>query len=528
MRVKLQEQVNGSYLLLPDLSIARSEHNHELSTVSTVHASLRRLDDATRSNIERQVAVGVTPKQILALQPTGPSGVSPLARDIYNLSSIARRKATHCLEPPEALLNHLRSERYSVAVRSEAVTSSTSRLTGLLFSHPDAVLLTKRYHLAITIDATYKTNRYGMPFVHFVGLTGTSSTFCSAVALVTREREEDYTWVLKEYKKMMDDLEIHVIVTDRDAALGNAIAQIFPQAQHNLCRWHINKNIVTNCKQYFSEDAFVDFQQSWNQLVGACTEEEYENTVEAFLLALDTTPNVKEYIEGLLNLKERFISAWADKHLHLGSTSSSRVEGAHRSFKSFLGTSVGDLPLVGRRVHDHLVLQHRQLFHALENDKRNVGIKVGSISLFAEVRGKVSAFAINLAYEQMILANRYRSTTLLPCTSTFTSSMGIPCAHSIETALVSGVPLTMASFQKQWWLDIDINPTSISERLVAPVRPTASSSRIYSLTGTQRIPSAFEQAEAEGRSRRPATCSRCGNAGHNSRNLQCPSRAPNV
>ncbi|KAE8230018.1 hypothetical protein CF326_g4990 [Tilletia indica] len=530
VRVRLQEQVDGSYILLRDLSLARSEHNHELSTVSTVHPSLRRLDDATRKDIERQVAVGVTPKQILALQHAGPSGVPPLARDIYNLSSTARRKANHCLEPPEALLKYLSSEQYSFVVQSEAITPSTSRMTGLIFSHPSAILLTRRYHLAITIDATYKTNKYSMPFVHFVGLTATSSTFCSAVALVTREREEDYFWVLEEYKKMMGGIEIHVVVTDRDAALGNALARVFPQAQHNLCRWHINKNIVTNCKRAFpEEDAFVEFQRAWNQVVGAASEAEYETMIEAFLAALDDLPDVREYITGLLDVKEKYISAWADKHLHLGSTSSSRVEGAHRSFKTFLGTSVGDLSLVGRRVHDHLVLQQRQVFHSIENDKRNIGVKIGSISLFAEVRGKVSAFATNLAYEQMVLANRYRTMGLLPCTTTFTSSMGIPCAHIIAQSLLAGTPLSMAAFNKQWWLDINIEPTPITQRLVAPVRPGGpSSSRTNTLTGTQRIPSAFERVEAEGRLRRPATCSRCGNAGHNSRNTHCPSRTPNV
>ncbi|CAD6929062.1 unnamed protein product [Tilletia caries] len=253
-RLKLQEQDDGSFWLWHDINSAKHTHNHALSTVATVHPSLRKLNDADCIDIVRQTSVGITPKQILALQQPGPSNLRSLPRDIYNMSAKARREASHCSEPPETLLNFLRSEQYQVAVRSERLTTTTSRMTGILFSHPTAITLTNRFPLAITIDATYKTNRYGMPLVHIIGLTSTNATFCSAVALITREREEDYVWLLREYLAMMGgDLPVHVMITDRDAALGAAIKQIFPQAQHNLCRWHINKNITTNCKPAFDD-----------------------------------------------------------------------------------------------------------------------------------------------------------------------------------------------------------------------------------------------------------------------------------
>ncbi|KAE8214536.1 hypothetical protein CF327_g2091 [Tilletia walkeri] len=526
-RVKLQEMADGSFFLYHEKDVTRHKHNHELSSSPTVHPSLRKLDSDAKMEVVRQTSVGITPKQVLTLQDRTENSVSSLPRDIYNISAQARRQATHCLEPPETLLNFLGSENYSVAVRSEPVTISTSRMTGLLFSHPNAISLTKRFHLAITIDATYKTNRYSMPFVHIIGLTATNATFCSAVALVTNEREQDYFWVLNEYKQMMGgDLPIHVLVTDRDAALGLAIPQVFPQAQHNLCRWHLNKNIATNCKSFFSGDAFEDFQKFWSQLVGTKTEPEFESMKEVLFAALSDLPVVIEYIKGLLDLKEQFVSVWADRHLHLGSTSSSRVEGAHRSFKSFLGTSVGDLPLIGRRLHDHLVLQQTQIYHFIENDKRSISVKIGSFSLFAEVRGRISAFALNLAYEQMVIANRFKVFGSAPCTTTFSSSMGISCAHVIESSLTTGAPLSLDFFSKQWMLDAATEPTPLSQRLIAPIRPAASSSssRINHITGTLRLPSAFERVEAESRPRRPNTCSRCGSNGHNARNILCPAR----
>ncbi|CAD6919251.1 unnamed protein product [Tilletia controversa] len=120
-RVKLREQNDGSYFLHHELEPTHRKHNHDLSSVMTVHPVLRKLDDATTLEIERQIAVGSTPKQTLALQHAA-GGIVSLPRDIYNIAATSRRKASHCLEPPEALLAHLRSEHYRVAVRSEPVT----------------------------------------------------------------------------------------------------------------------------------------------------------------------------------------------------------------------------------------------------------------------------------------------------------------------------------------------------------------------------------------------------------------------
>ncbi|KAE8249810.1 hypothetical protein A4X13_0g5064 [Tilletia indica] len=64
----------------------------------------------------------------------------------------------------------------------------------------------------------------------------------------------------------------------------------------------------------------------------------------------------------------------------------------------------------------------------------------------------------------------------------------------------------MDDFNKQWWLDFTVSPTSLAQRLLAPVRASTSSSgsRPNPITGTQRIPSAFEVAEASRNARSPA------------------------
>ena len=47
------------------------------------------------------------------------------------------------------------------------------------------------------------------------------------------------------------------------------IAQVFPNCKNVLCIWHINKNVLANCKVQFSSDDWDDFMEQWNLLVAS-------------------------------------------------------------------------------------------------------------------------------------------------------------------------------------------------------------------------------------------------------------------
>ena len=102
------------------------------------------------------------------------------------------------------------------------------------------------------MDCTYKTNRYRIPLLEIVGVTSTDLTFSIAFAYIDIEREDNYTWALERLRSVMDaDVLPELIVTDRDLALLNAIERVFPTAKHLLCRWHISRNVMAQCKRLF-------------------------------------------------------------------------------------------------------------------------------------------------------------------------------------------------------------------------------------------------------------------------------------
>ena len=79
----------------------------------------------------------------------------------------------------------------------------------------------------------------------------------------------------------MDDSALpNVIVTDRELTLMNAISRVFLTATYLLCRWHINKNVLTKYKKLFSTKEVWDlFITYWNLVVVSPTEEDYYNHI---------------------------------------------------------------------------------------------------------------------------------------------------------------------------------------------------------------------------------------------------------
>jgi histone-lysine N-methyltransferase SETD2 len=118
-----------------------------------------------------------------------------------------------------------------------------------------------------------------------------------------------------------------IIVTDRELALMNAIERIFPTSRHLLCRWHIGKNLVTNCKKYFETKQKWDlFVYGWNLMVVAETEDEFNRLFCRLNEDFCEYPQVLQYLKitWIDKYKERFISCWTDTKTHFGTTTSNR------------------------------------------------------------------------------------------------------------------------------------------------------------------------------------------------------------
>jgi histone-lysine N-methyltransferase SETD2 len=73
-----------------------------------------------------------------------------------------------------------------------------------------------------------------------------------------------------------------VLCTNRELALMNGIAWVFPGCHNILCCWHINKNILANCKTRFSNVEWQQFMERWNMFVSSTSVELFDAALGVF------------------------------------------------------------------------------------------------------------------------------------------------------------------------------------------------------------------------------------------------------
>ena len=84
------------------------------------------------------------------------------------------------------------------------------------------------------IDSTYKTNRYRLPLLDFVGVTPTAMTFSAGFAYLEAERVNNIVWALKQFRGLflINDFLHVVIVTDRDLTLMTRVYKFVVQVSY--------------------------------------------------------------------------------------------------------------------------------------------------------------------------------------------------------------------------------------------------------------------------------------------------------
>lgn len=127
------------------------------------------------------------------------------------------------------------------------------RITHLFFMKGSSSTILETNHEVLAMDCIYKTNKYRMPLLIIIGQTALNGNFYVAFCFMANEAKEDYFWVLVQLLTLYTRLGLPmpiVIITDMEMALMKAIAEIFLITNHLLCVWHINNNVLVNCKKH--------------------------------------------------------------------------------------------------------------------------------------------------------------------------------------------------------------------------------------------------------------------------------------
>ncbi|MFQ6660427.1 hypothetical protein Gotur_028958, partial [Gossypium turneri] len=302
--------------------------------------------------------------------------------------------------------------------------------------------------------ATYKTNKYDLPFVQIVGVTSTNKTFSIAFAFIINEKEENYNWALTCLKLTLEEcMYPRVIVTGRELALMNACQQVFPDATWLLCRWHITENIKKHCRQSIkSQHEWDSFRAMWTVLVESPTWILYIENYRKLRSMLSEYPDTS---------LEMFVSVWIDRNLNFGERTTNRVESQHAKLKKYLCAKNSSLDKFVGCINQIVKSQLTSIYESFEKSRIVLKHK-HNLSCFKLLRGFVALEALDILEGELQRSSRHQLDSS-NCGCKLRHSCGLPCACMLSVYLnSSGECLPLDSIDV-FWRKLDLSPSTSVE-----------------------------------------------------------------
>lgn len=493
-----------------ELKVRNPSHNHTTNDNMIGHPAARRLTEEQLQRILDLSETGSKPRDTLALIRRQYPNALVTSKDIYNARDSLRRKKLGNSTSLEFLLKTLQENSWKYAFKQDI----EGHILFFMFAHPESIKYANKYNRVFVLDCTYKTNRYGMPLLHIIGVSPSNSTFSIAFCFMQNEQEESYIWALKSFFSLLEPLPFNpVLCTDRDLALLGAIKVVCPDNPHLLCIWHINKNITSNTKQHFcTNNEHQEFLQSWNQLIYSTAENDYNTRLSEFEKQYQASPSLRYIKETWLIHKEKFIVAWTQQYLHLGNSATSRVEGSHAFLKKHIGASSGDILMVFERISQALQGQHTTLEYDFTRDQIERQV-VPSYQLYTHIMTRTSRYSIRQISEQVTKAKRATEIAPLPpCTNTFTRTMGLPCAHRISSLLENNKAIPLTDIHPFWRTGLCESESEYLP-LLEPLIPLPKPKK----RKWDQLEQNNKGEPIQKRKKAPSKCTACGKVGHTRR-----------
>ncbi|XP_045802393.1 uncharacterized protein LOC123895974 [Trifolium pratense] len=177
---------------------------------------------------------------------------------------------------------------------------------------------------------------------------------------------------------------------------------IFPHTTNMLCTWHIIKNVNARCTVQIPKDMKQKVKNLWRDVVESPDEVEYQQRLNAFQQACVNSSNFVEYVNNtwLAPHKEQFVEAWTNRVMHLGNTTTNRVESAHWRLKKMLEHSKGDLCKCLEGMNDNIRLEVDKIKKSFQKSFYYTE-KTHSSPFFQYLRNFVSRAAMTLISDEM-------------------------------------------------------------------------------------------------------------------------------
>ncbi|XP_045802207.1 uncharacterized protein LOC123895761 [Trifolium pratense] len=384
------------------VQVIHGVHNHGLPDQYHGHPRKARLTADENKRVQDLTKRKVAPRHIvLDLKDQNPESVVD-ATLVYRKRHMMQIQERGSRTELQQLLQLLDDGKYVSWNRRKDDGSDV--LSDILWAHPDSIKLLNLFPIVLVMDCTYKTNKYRQSLLEITGITSTNMTFAVGFAYMESEKTDNYHWALGKLKKL---------ITKQD---------IFPRKVKNL----------------------------WRDVVESPNEVEYQQRLNAFQQACVNSSNFVEYVNNtwLAPHKEQFVEAWTNRVMHLGNTTTNRVESAHWRLKQMLEHSKGDLCKCLEGMNDNIILEVDKIKKSFQKSFYYAE-KTHNSPFFQYLRNFVSRAAMTLISDEMKRIDIVGTDKNL-CGCKLRSTCELPCACELSGYTTSGVPIPLDSVHGHW------------------------------------------------------------------------------
>src|SRR6266536_5121223 len=147
--------------------------------------------------------------------------------------------------------NNTPKNKFFFRYRTKSGVKKRGPLTHLFIANNKYTYFLMKNPEILTIDAIYKTNRFRIPLINIIKITGMNQNFYATSVFIAGEKEEDYNIIFSDIQILYDFFKIlypSTFVTDSCEAEIKALKKIFPKINHILYIFYINNNILMKLK----------------------------------------------------------------------------------------------------------------------------------------------------------------------------------------------------------------------------------------------------------------------------------------
>uniref|UniRef100_A0A8R7Q4E2 SWIM-type domain-containing protein n=1 Tax=Triticum urartu TaxID=4572 RepID=A0A8R7Q4E2_TRIUA len=334
------DRVAGHYEVV-EVALA---HNHGVYLPQTFHlmSSQRRISELQAIEIEAVDDSGIRPRHAHDLASRlvgGPMNLSYTPRDHKNHLQSRRQRELAYGQAGSMLKYFQQKQAENPSFQYTLQLDSEEEISTIFWADAKMCIDYAHFGDVIAFDTTFGTNKEYRPFGVFVGFNHFRETVIFGAALLFDETRGSFKWLFEAFVEAHNRKQPRAIFTDQDTAMGLAVGDVFTQAWHGLCTYHIMQNAVKHLCNSKVEDKEEDEEPHILLDFSACMYniEDKAAFEEAFDIMRNKVDKKKaSWLDSIYKLKEKWTECYMRDVFTLGMRSTQLSESFNSDLKKHL------------------------------------------------------------------------------------------------------------------------------------------------------------------------------------------------